>query len=510
MIKQPELPLKEATTDIIVERLILDMLQKFHTRGAIKDLDERIENAWLDFRGTTFLARSVTPTYLRGFPGQGKTTSYRVAAMRVADMLNMPFVMNPDEQFTPTGKELLFVVQELSGQVSAVDFGGIPNVQKFVAPNGESQEFMTKIPNKRLAALKYAGASVLLLDDFSNASPNIQNVALSILTENRFQGLDLGNTLVGATGNLGASDGTHVSSTSNAIVTRVANFIVVDTIDHWIERTQLEFADDVGDGGISSFLRRYPDLFHAPKASRDGVPYPCPRSWSLFVPKLREILFYFKQKKKKEPDFCFPFDELESEASGFLGLEVSNRLAIYFLSFMQTSDPLAKRLVDSGKWSDKDRALFKQEYANGYAASSQQFAYQFMTALADYAAKAFIEDLPDKNNWLKIAQALANGLYGERIDHALICYGAHYFAIRIILLAESSNIDTNEIGILDEKGRPDLNESFLIFIAQQIARLPIALEQTSKDDDGRIMRLMDETFCEIVSHFRGYQSQKYR
>jgi hypothetical protein len=152
MIKQQELPLKEATTDIIVDRLILDMLQKFHTAGVIPDLDERIESAWLLTRGTTFLARSVTPTYLRGFPGQGKTTSYRVAAMHVAKMLNMPFIMNPDEGFTPTGKELLFIVQELSGQVSAVDFGGIPNVQKFVAPNGESQEYMTKIPNKRLAA----------------------------------------------------------------------------------------------------------------------------------------------------------------------------------------------------------------------------------------------------------------------------------------------------------------------------------------------------------------------
>lgn len=510
MIEKQALPLKEATTDIIVERLILDMLQKFHTRGTAKDLDERIEGAWLKFRGTPFLARSVTPTYLRGFPGQGKTTSYRVAAMQVAEMLDMQFVMNPDEQFTPTGNELLFVVQELSGQVSAVDFGGIPNVQKFVAPNGQVQEFMTKIPNKRLSALKYAGASVLLLDDFSNASPNIQNVALSILTENRFQGLDLGNTLIGATGNLGASDGTHVSSTSNAIVTRVANFLVVDTIDHWIERTQLEFADEVGDGGISSFLRRYPDLFHAPKSNRDGVPYPCPRSWSLFVPKLREIIFYFKQKQRQNPNFSFPFDELESEASGFLGLEVSNRLAIYFLSFMQTSDPLAKRLIDSGKWSDADRTIFNQEYANGYAASSQQFGYQFMTALADYAAKAFIENLPSKDNWQNIAQALANGLYGERVDHALICYGAHYFAIRIILLAEAANINTSEIGKLDEKGRPDLEEEFLIFIAQEIARLPIAIELTSKGDDGRVMRLMDETFCDIVSHFRGYQTQKYR
>lgn len=506
MTKQQELPLKEATTDIIVDRLILDMLQKFHTGGVIPDLDERIESAWLLTRGTAFLARLVTPTYLRGFPGQGKTTSYRIAAMRVAEMLNMPFIMNPDEGFTPTGKELLFIVQELSGQVSAVDFGGIPNVQKFVAPNGESQEYMTKIPNKRLAALKYAGASVLLLDDFSNASPNIQNVALSILTDNRFQGLDLGNTLVGATGNLGASDGTHVSSTSNAIVTRVANFLVVDTIDHWVKRTQLEFADDIGDGGISSFLRRYPDLFHAPKSSRDGVPYPCPRSWSLFVPKLREIIFYFKQRKQKEPGFSFPFDELESEASGFLGLEVSNRLAIYFLSFMQTSDPLAKRLVESGQWSNADREVFNQEYANGYAASSQQFAYQFVTALADYTAKAFIEGLPEKTNWQKTAQALANGLYGERLDHALICFGAHYFAIRVILLAESSNTDTTEIGKLDEKGRPDLNESFLIFIAREIAQLPIAVERTSSGEYGRLMRLMDETFCEIVSHFRGYNT----
>jgi hypothetical protein len=226
----------------------------------------------------------------------------------------------------------------------------------------------------------------------------------------------------------------------------------------------------------------------------------------LFVPKLREILFYFKQRKQKEPNFSFPFDELESEASGFLGLEVSNRLAIYFLSFMQTSDPLAKRLVESGQWSNSDREIFNQEYANGYAASSQQFAYQFVTALADYTAKAFIEGLPEKTNWQKTAQALANGLYGERLDHALICFGAHYFAIRIILLAESSNTDTAEIGQLDEKGRPDLKESFLIFIAREIAQLPIAVERTSSGDDGRIMRLMDETFCEIVSHFRGYNT----
>ena len=102
-------------------------------------------------------------------------------------MTGLEFISNPADDFVATGNELLFVVQELSGQVSAVDFGGIPNVQDFQTPDGSSRSFMTKLANKRLAALQYAGAAVLLLDDFSNASPNIQNVALSILTEKRFQ-----------------------------------------------------------------------------------------------------------------------------------------------------------------------------------------------------------------------------------------------------------------------------------------------------------------------------------
>lgn len=504
MISKPEIAIKEATTDQIVDRLILDMLQRFYTHGVNVEIDQKIQLAWQTLRGVEFLPRTVTPTYLRGFPGQGKTTSYRVAAQAVAELIGLQFVMNPSDDFVPTGKELLFVVQELSGQVSAVDFGGIPNVQQFRTQSGIEQPFMTKVANKRLAALQYAGASVLLLDDFSNASANIQNVALSILTENRFQGLNLGNTLVGVTGNLGTSDGTHVSATSNAIVTRVANFLVSDTVEHWVTRTCQEFSDEVGDGGIAGFLTRYPDLFHMPKRSRDGVPYPCPRSWTLFVPKLREILFSHRQLKAQNPQTPFPFDELEFEAAGFLGLEVANKLASYYLSFMQSSDPLAQELVESGEWSESSRESFKKQYARGYAAISQQFGYQFMTAVADYVAKAFLADLPEKQHWQKIAKALAEGLYGERIDHALICYGANYFALRIILLARAMDIDTQEIGELDDKGRPNLNESFVLLLAQTMADMPIANELLELGENGRSVRLMDETFCQIVSNFKGY------
>ncbi|MEM1435210.1 MAG: hypothetical protein AAGG11_14210 [Pseudomonadota bacterium] len=505
MIDKPDIALREATTDQIIDRLVLDMLQRFHSAGRTPTLDARIEAAWRALRGVPFLARSVTPTYLRGYPGQGKTTSYRVAAQRVAEMLSLELVVNPADDYVPTGEELLFIVQELSGQVSAVDFGGIPNVQSFATRDGGAQAFMTKLANKRLAALKHAGAAVLLLDDFPNASPNIQNVALSILTENRFQGLDLGRALIGATGNLGTSDGTNVSATSNAIVTRVANFLVVDTLDHWVERTQAEYPDDTGDAGIAGFLKRYPDCFHMPKRARDGVPYPCPRSWTLFLPKLREVIFAHRQRKALDPQAPFPFEELEFEAAGFLGLEVANRLTSYFLSFMQLSDPLAEALVATGEWSEPALATFRKEYARGYAASAQQFGYQFMTALADYCAKAFLADLPGRTQWPRITRALALGLYSERLDHALICYGAHYFALRIVLLAQAMDIDAGDIGRLDDKGRPDLNEAFMQELAGAMAALPIANELIDSEVSGeRLIRLLDETFCQVVSNYRGY------
>lgn len=497
---KPENTLKQATTDEIVERLTLDMLQRFHSGGADVDWDQRIEHCWQSQRGVPFFPRSVTPTYLRGFPGQGKTTSYRVAAQRVAQFLHMPFVYNPPDDYIPTGQELLFVVQELSGQVSSADFGGIPNVQEFQVSGGGLQRFMTKLANKRLASLKHAGAAVLLLDDFSNASPNIQNVALSILMENRFQGLDLGNTLVGATGNLGVNDGTHVSSTSNAIVTRVASFLVVDTLEHWIQRTLHQYPDTMGDAGIVGFLQRYPDLFHAPRKSREGVPYPCPRTWSLFLPKLREIMFAYRFRLE-QGDAAFPYDELELEAGGLLGLEAAHKLAAYFLSQMQDSDPLAKEVVQNGRLSEQSGDYFRKQYAGGFAANAQQFGYQFMTALADYAAKALLE-APDEDKRRQVIRSLAMGLYGERLDHALISYGSSYFALRLVALADGDD----SIGVFDDYGRPQLRPELMEMMVEEMTAVPRAMEVIEARSDGQTQRLMDSTFIEVISNFSGLKS----
>ncbi|MEM1229463.1 MAG: hypothetical protein AAGI15_02925, partial [Pseudomonadota bacterium] len=147
---------------------------------------------------------------------------------------------------------------------------------------------------------------------------------------------------------------------------------------------------------------------------------------------------------------------------------------------------------------------FRKQYARGYAALSQQFGYQFVTALADYAAQGFVDALPEKSQWPHLARALAHGLYGERMDRALISYGAHYFALRVVLLAQSVEDLEHPLGTIDDKGRPTLHDDFLALLLDAIAAEPIASEVVAEGTGERPLRLLDETFCQVVSHFRSY------
>ena len=93
------------------------------------------------------------------------------------------------------------------------------------------------------------------------------------------------------------------------------------------------------------------------------------------------------------------------------------------------------------------------------------------------------------------------------MDHALICYGVHYFALRVILLADSLSLDTQAIGHLDEKGRPSLSTGLIDTLMAAIATMPIAQEMVPATEGQPGSRLLDETFSQVVSHFRGYDGQ---
>lgn len=60
--------------------------------------------------------KKVKSVLLLGPPGQGKTTSFKAAAEKVAAGLGLEFVLNPDDDFVATKDHFMFVSHECSGE----------------------------------------------------------------------------------------------------------------------------------------------------------------------------------------------------------------------------------------------------------------------------------------------------------------------------------------------------------------------------------------------------------
>ena len=220
------LDLVEIDTEIAINEIKLDILRTFYTENPANDFEkernEKVKKAYLEWTGSDYEHDNmkILSILLLGSPGQGKTTAFKEAAKQVAAGLNLTYVENPSDDFKITRDCFMFVSQEFSAENSKVDLGGIPSKVE-----EDGIEYMTKLVNKRLAKAKSAGGSLLLLDDFPNASANIQNIGLSVTDEKRFQGLNLDGVYIGLTGNLGAVDGTHTAQLSTALRGRCKNIL---------------------------------------------------------------------------------------------------------------------------------------------------------------------------------------------------------------------------------------------------------------------------------------------
>lgn len=428
-----------ASTTEVIDQLVIDMLRKFHTDGKDKSLDARIEKGFQEHTGMPFMKIAdadgtvkIMPTYLRGAPGHGKTTAFKEAAKRVAKLTGMNVVINPGDEYKPNANDIILITMELSGQVSAVDFGGIPTKVSETGVDGVEYNYMAKLPNKRLAMLEHVTAAVLLLDDFANASPAIQNVALSILDEGRFQGLNLGNTLVGVTGNLGSLDRTHTSKSSAALDTRCRSFYVEDDLKSWINRIERSFSDKISDGGIVGFLRANQDAFAVKPA--DKGPYPCPRSWTNFLQDFRAFVYVNGRKYADDKKTAvLSSTKLQALASSSIGMEHGQKFAAYYSAMMSGAAPLARELLEEGKLSKASEERFKDRYANGHSADNQNFGAQFAFALSDYTV-SMIKDDPSKN-MKKAIERFAEGIF--RVSNPIIGMASAHFANRLANQVES-------------------------------------------------------------------------
>lgn len=337
----------------------------------------------------------INPTMLIGPPGHGKTTSFKVALQEVAKGLGLIYLENSQiekQQQTEEGitrKHLCFVSQETAGVVSALEWAGLPTEDKVKSnthADGE-RSAMGRLFDARLLALEESAGGVLLLDDFLNASPQIQNVGLSISEEKRFGRLSLDNAYVGLTGNMGAIDGTHTTRISSALRNRCEVYYIEDHWQNFVQRahTDPKYRDEVGLVGVDGYLERASQNFTAMPDSKKMGGYATPRSWVKYINAARRIV----DAHGGRAYMADAIPALSRKAYALLGPQVGHDLTIYLRSLADLADPLARQVIYEGKL---DTETLGKKFNEGYSAQEHHFAYQYANALADYTAQKVLKD----------------------------------------------------------------------------------------------------------------------
>lgn len=469
MAQATDTGLPVGTTDDVLEMLVDDMLQKAHTKGANPELDKKVEDA-LSVRngGIFFPRRSVQGAALLGYPGHGKTTAFKMAAQKVADLIDLNLKINPPNEETITSNDFVLISRELSGEVHNGAIVGLPGIEIFQTESGEDQKYMTQYANKRLASCRHAGASVLLLDDALNASPNIQNICLSLAEEGRYDSLNLGKTTyVGLTGNLGSLDGTYTTNMSSALRTRLKLFQVEDTVENWVDRSHKEFDLDVADGGIAGFLQENPELFHAPEPRGKGS-YPAPRTWSKLAPVTEEQAYLVSRGAKSSGA---ALEAVSKAAQGAVGRNAATRLHSYLHSLYTMASPLAREAVENkGQLSDKSLEIFKEKIGSGHSQPAQEFGHQYVTSVAEIgahrAAKAKQEHGESSDEHLAavkdVFRDVSHALLDyDELDNDKVSRGFGHFLLRL------TNADPDIV--TNQTGRPHMNQPYLTALGEAAA-----------------------------------------
>lgn len=342
-------------------------------------MNNKIKKAYKEMTNSEWLEedRKILSTLLLGAPGQGKTTAFKQAAKSVAKLLGLRYLENPKDQTEVSKDDFVFTSLEFSAENSKMELGGIPAKSTI-----HGEEVMTRLTQWRLKSLSHAGAGLLLLDDFPNASANIQNLGLSLTDEKRYQGLNLSNVYIGLTGNLGALDGTHTTRLSTALRGRVEIYYTQDKVNNFIKRAKVEYNDELGDVGVLSFLNRFEQHFSALPQTRESGGFVSPRTWENFLIEARRIVQDNGGRGRGE---MAGLARIKRKASAILGLEVGSAYGTFLHSLMTSAEPLARQIIITG---ETDEARLKKAYNDGFSADAQQFGYQFAVALADYASLA--------------------------------------------------------------------------------------------------------------------------
>ncbi|HGK7311223.1 TPA: hypothetical protein ACJ51G_001203 [Aeromonas hydrophila subsp. hydrophila] len=515
-VKINENGMLEMTTTDAVDSIMESTFQALHTRGADPEKDRRLEAAYLKFsKGVPMLvepANTVRYWYLRGPTGQGKTQSMRAACQRIADLMGVNFVFRPEDSYTPNKNDFVFNVLELAGEVSNMSTAGLVNVQEFEV-EGEKIKFISKLPLKMIAGMKFAGFGFLLLDDFANAAMSVQTSLLSALLDKKLGALDLGqSSCFGLAGNMGTADGTKGISDTASITSRVHSAYIYDTLENFVSRTlnyyQNQVDDNLGDGHYSAFLEAYPDhFFSIEKAKRPGVPFPTSRMHESAVGACRHALHLANHYVSAGQDIPYDaiLDKLFKRTAAAVGGDLATDLKSFYTCMLHyKAAPLARNIILEGKIDDAAVINeIRERKGNGLSADEMNFSARFTDACGDYASSAMASAIKSGDTELqnKILKNFAAAVFGVMIPNEapLVMDEAHsrdmmsHFVQRLGVL-----VNDRKICFIDDVNRKAVvhhnlaNQMLSVLSKNPLSALPDPIRQ----DQPRIMTL----FADVITN----------
>lgn len=386
-----QLGLREVDTDRVINMIANDTLLLMHRAPKTSaKMKQRIEKVWKDWHAAGTWEddnEQVTSVLLVGPPGHGKTTAFREACKKVSRALGMEFLegdkLDATDVIDPE-KHFVFVCQEAAGVVSGLEWLGLPTKEKMKAQaeGGDDQYAMGRLFSPQLVKAQAAAGACVLLDDFLNAQPGIQNIGLPLTETHSYNNLRLTHSYIGLTGNLGAQDGTTTNGMSAALRNRVRTLFVQDTQPEFVRRATERYHDQIGDAAIVSFLGRHDECFTEwPDPTKKGG-YATPRSWDKFMVLARRAV-------RENGSLAAAMLDLPMHAHSLLGPTVASKYESYMNAYIKSADPIARDIIMKGEY---DKKTMEKRTAEGLSGSGQSFFYQLGMALSDYAAKKVLLD----------------------------------------------------------------------------------------------------------------------
>jgi hypothetical protein len=357
--------------------------------------NKRLESAFLEKFGYEFPGKSkISPMAFYGPPGHGKSASFRQAGVEFCRLMDLDFHEDPPADFVPDRKrDFVMVTLEMAGEVSNQTVGGIPSKAIMVDADGVEHAVMDKLVQRQFLMLAGAAGGMLLLDDFNNASHNVQNMLLPIAQYRRFQTVKFGNCYVGFTGNLGAADGTQVFNPKLALKSRMRQMYVEDSPEDFVLRADRSYAKrpdsylrakDI----VNAFVATNTDMFAGNPAHQNietGDTYNCPRTWEALIERLGQRMPLFEVGSASSSA-----QAAQTIAHQVVGSQVCQEFGVYFYQMMTSALPLARELMDTGTFKPESATKFKDSIGNGVNAAEQDFAKQFALALANVGAEKLL------------------------------------------------------------------------------------------------------------------------